>query len=206
MNTSRLWLLSLFAAFLTQAAAAAPVPIGTPASLGPISDFLQRRDRALLAAPHVTSAVMPEESSIRIGRRVLAYQATEQVRTEYVTVAKEVIEKVKLPGGKIQEVKRVVTETQPVQRKVLVNVPVERIEMVTMKAEACKFFLVTKDGKLEALDTAKAAPLLKKATPVLTGDSAEVDPRSLELVKPGTLFVVFVSAEPDAVVAPRPEK
>ena len=55
--------------------------------------------------------------------------------------------------------------------------------------------VVGKEGKLEALDADKAAALLKKSTPALLDGSSAVDPRHLELVKPGTLYITL-PAEP----------
>jgi hypothetical protein len=38
--------------------------------------------------------------------------------------------------------------------------------------------------------------MLKQKTPVLTGDKADVEPQNLELVKPGTLYLVLPPPEP----------
>ena len=74
-----------------------------------------------------------------------------------------------------------------------------------MPVKSCKFFTVSKEGKLEALDAAKATALLKKRTAILTGDSATVDPRHLELVKPGTRYLV-IPPSPLQKPAPRPSE
>jgi hypothetical protein len=58
-----------------------------------------------------------------------------------------------------------------------------------VQAKAIKSFVVTKEGKLEALEADKLADAIKKPTPVLLGESAEVDPRYLELIKPGTIYL-----------------
>jgi len=154
MSASRVQITSLLAAaWFALTAAAAPVPVGTPASAGGDLGFpAPARQGAARATSRHPPPLMPEEGVLRIGCRVLTYQATERVSTEYVTVAKEVTEVVRLPGGPVKEVKRVVMEMMPVQRKVVVQVPVARLEMATMKAEACKFFAVAEGGKLEALD------------------------------------------------------
>ena len=64
--------------------------------------------------------------------------------------------------------------------------PGGKVEIQRVTVKACKFFAVSKEGKLEALDAAKATALLKKRTVLLIGGSAVVDPRHLTLVKPGT--------------------
>jgi hypothetical protein len=95
---------------------------------------------------------------------------------QYVAVTRE---RVVVVEGK--EVK--VTEAVTIAKPVLVK--------TKLTAKECKFFVVAKEGKLEALDVKKAAAMLKKPTAVLTGDSAEVDPRNLEVVKPGTIYLVI---------------
>jgi hypothetical protein len=59
----------------------------------------------------------------------------------------------------------------------------------TVPAKAINSFVVTKERKLEPLDAARLADLLKKRTPVLIGNSADVDPRHLELMAPGTIYL-----------------
>jgi hypothetical protein len=166
MNNSRTWLALAAAACLALPAAAAPVPAVGPESQGPISDALRLRDKLpQTAPPQATPAVMADESTIELERRNM------------VTVAKQVEEIVEMDGKKVT-VARIVTEMVPQVYKVRVAV------------KDCKFFLVTNEGKLEALDAKKAAGMLKKQTPVLTGDKAEVDPKSLAVVKPGTIYLV----------------
>jgi hypothetical protein len=160
------------AAWFALSAGAAPAP--TAPSEGPISDALALRGVLPKTPPPTASvAVVPEMGVIELGRVVL------------VPVAKEVTETVVGPDGKQEQVKRVVTETVP------------QTTTVRVKAESVKFFTVTRDGKLDALDAAKAAAMLKQRMPVLTGDSPDVDPRALELVKPGTLYLVPPPPEPE---------
>ena len=96
-----------------------------------------------------------------------------------VPQAQEVVENVAGADGKVVQVKRVVMS--------IVSVP----RTVRVQLDGLKFFTVTAEGKLEAIDAAKATEMLKHKTPVLSGDGADVDPRNLELVKAGTLYLVI---------------
>jgi hypothetical protein len=179
MNPSRFWLAVLAFGGLGLAAVAAPAPV--PKSQGPISDFLRLRASLPPGAPPSIVEVQGGEETLTVTHRVPVY---EQVAK---TVAVEV------DGRTVQQV---VTTT--VSKAVLVNAKVA--------LKDCKFFRVSKEGKLEAVAADKAAGLLKKKTAVLTGTSAEVDPRQLELVKPGTLYLVLpdVMNMPAEPLAPPP--
>ena len=63
---------------------------------------------------------------------------------------------------------------------------------------------MTRDGKLEAVETRKAVAHLKKPMAVLTGERAKADPRHLELVKPETLYLVIPPPQP--LAPPREDK
>jgi hypothetical protein len=161
-----MWLTAATAACLALPAAAAPAP--APSSPGPISEAVRLSGIVPRTAPPLASrAVAAGEGVIELELRTMTY------------VAEAVTENVATPDGKVVPVTRFVTKTVP------------QAVTVAVKADGVKFFTVTKDGKLEALDAAKAAGLLKKRTAVLTGESADVDPRNLELVKPGTLYLVL---------------
>jgi hypothetical protein len=71
-----------------------------------------------------------------------------------------------------------------------------------MDLKAIKSFVVTKEGKLEKLDTAKLPDMLKKPIPVLVGTRDEGDPKLLELVRPGT---IYLSIPPRLLNPPPPE-
>jgi hypothetical protein len=75
-----------------------------------------------------------------------------------------------------------------------------------VRAKDCKFFVVAKEGKLEAIDLKKAAARLTKPTAVLTGEGAEADPRNLEVVKPGTLYLVMPTPAVKALEEPGLDK
>jgi hypothetical protein len=101
-----------------------------------------------------------------------------------------------------------------VDRKVAVKVGdriEERVEkatvtrhvMVRMDVKAVKAFLVSKEGKLEPLAPGRLHNLLNKSTLVLAGDSADVDPRHLELIRTGTIFLLLPPPLEAESLAPR---
>ena len=170
MKASRIWLSLAAAAWLVLPAAAAPAP--TPPSDGPLSDALALRGLIGKTAPPMASNTMVvEKGVIEVGSLAA------------VPVAQSVAETVTLPNGKQEQVVRTVTSVQYEPR------------YVRYKVDAVKFFTVTAEGKLQPLDAAKATETLEKTTPVLTGDSAEVEARNLELVRPGTLYLVLPPPE-----------
>jgi hypothetical protein len=183
MKLSSTWLAVAAAAWFALPASAAPAPL--PGSQGPITDALRLRDLLPKTAPPLAGpAVMTGEGFIELERR------------NWVQVTKQVEEIVEMDGKKVATV-RIVTETVPQVYK----------DRVAVKD--CKFFLVTNDGKLEALDVKKAAGMLKKQTAVLTGDKADVDPKTLAVVKPGTIYLVaplnqVLEASPPLPGAPAP--
>src|SRR5262245_28476416 len=164
MNLSKMWLAVAAAAWFALSAAAAPAPL--PGSQGPITDALRLRDLLPKTAPPLASpAMLTEEGVIELERRTM------------VQVTKQVEEIVEMDGRKVA-VARIVTETVP------------QVYRVRVAAKECKFFIVTNESKLEALDAKKAAGMLKKQTPVLTGDKADLDPKTLAVIKPGTIYLV----------------
>jgi hypothetical protein len=86
------------------------------------------------------------------------------------------------------------TVSQPVvrwvERQTVATKPVIRTVPCQVSANAIKAFVVTKEGKLEPLAQAKLLDALAKPTRVLTGQ-ADVDPRHLELIRAGTIYVVI---------------
>jgi hypothetical protein len=178
---------------------AAPAP--TPTSESPVGDALAVR--ALLpyaAPPTVTAAVTAGDGVIEMELQTVSMVAETRVRKVLTNVpeTREETANVTGPDGKIQTVKRQVTVYVPVAREEQYTVTVPVITAggakARMTAKACRFFTVTTEGKLEALDAAKAATLLKTRKSVLTGESAEVDPRNLELIKAGTLYIAVPSS------------
>jgi hypothetical protein len=187
-------------------AEAAPAP--SPISEGPISDALAVR--ALLpntAPPTVTAAVTAGEGVIELESSTISMVTETRVRTVMTNVAetRKELANVVGPDGKPQTVERTIVVNVPVAREEAFTVTVARATGGAAKAriaaKSCKFFTVTKESKLESLDAAKAMAMLKTRTAVLTGANAEVDPRNLELIKPGTLYLV---APPSAQIPDAP--
>ena len=153
-------------------AQAAPVPVGPPPAQGPITDALRLRTLLPTTAPlRVVPAVIAANGTIELERRTVHH------------VMEAVTQMTQTPKG-------------PVTYTTYVSKPVTVVSKLQVPVKSCKFFVVTKDGKLETLDAEKAAEMLKKATPVLSGESTEIDPRTLELIRPGTLCVINLPPAP----------
>jgi hypothetical protein len=179
MKLCRLWLALPLMAWIAATVLAAPAP--APESQGPISDALRLRDKLPKTAPPTSHRVVLRDDNI-----------VEVERVRYNYAYEVVTRKVQRDGNEIE-----------VAQYVARAIPVVYREQIAVKS--CTFYTVTKEGKLEAVETKKAAAQLKKLTLVLTGDSAEVDPRHLEVVKPGTLYVVLpAAATPYSVPAAAP--
>jgi hypothetical protein len=150
----------------TQSSLAAPVPVTTPATRGPVTDVLRLHQLLPQTVPLTPiPAVIDQRGRIQMETQYIVFE---------ITRVEEIIQ---YPQG-------------PVTVTKLVKVPITRVETRTVVLKDCKFYVVTKDGKLEAIDAEKATAILKKKTAVMTGNSADVDPRTLELLKPGTLCVI----------------
>jgi HEAT repeat protein len=111
---------------------------------------------------------------------------------EAVSIQSEVVMKdgaIEITRPKIQQVE--FRETVVVQQPITVARRGWYIELAkeTVPAKSINSFVVTKEGKLEPLDAAKLADLLKKRTPVLIGNRADVDLRQMELMAPGTIYL-----------------
>jgi hypothetical protein len=164
VNFSRSWLAALAAAGLGLTAAAAPPP--APRSQGPISDFLRHRAALPPAAPPRVVTVRGDEGTITMTHRQVVYVAAQETAI------------VERDGKTVTEIRtRMVPTVHQMETRVALK--------------DCKVFRVSKEGKLEAVARDKAAALWKKPTAVLSGTRADVDPRLLELVKPGTLYLVL---------------
>lgn len=199
MKSSRVWLALGMVACLPLAASAAPAPTPGPTSLGPISDVL--RLLGMLpgtAAPKVVPAVMVEEGVVGLEYRSMVPVQVKRAVTSMVAETRAVKEQVRQPGGKVVEVTRYQTVMIPVLREVTTTEmrPGGKPQIRKVAAKGCKFFEVSKEGKLKALDAGRATALLKNRTAILTGSSTAVDPRHLVLVKPGTLYLVLPPPEP----------
>jgi hypothetical protein len=176
MNRTKLCLTLALAATVVLTAHAAPAP--APESQGPISDAQRLRGKVpSTAPPGSTRVTMIDENTLEVER--VTYQYVAEIRTRTVEVQ-----------GKNVEVTETIGKAVPVT--VQQRVPAKNV----------KFYTVTKDGKLDAIEAKKAAPLLKKPLAVLIGDKTEVDPRNLQIVKEGTLYLILPPPEPEALVPP----
>jgi hypothetical protein len=179
MHLSRIRLLVAAAWLAAAAATAAPVPDRPPASQGPISDYLRLRGKLPASEPPRAMKLAVSGDTIEV----------ESITT--VPVVEEVARAVQRDG-------KVVIEKQ------LVTKSVAQVRKQAVAVKDCKFFEVSRDGKLEPVEAAKVAALLKEPRAVLAGQGTEVDPRNLELVNPGTLYVVFPPPLPEVVPVPLP--
>lgn len=199
MSFSKVWLALWAVVCVPLAAVAAPAPAPGPTSKGPISDVLRLHGMLpATAAPSVVPAVMADEGFIGLEYRSMVAVQVKRAVTTMVAETRAVTENVKRPGGKVEQVTRYETRMIPVLREVFTTEmrPVGKPQIRRVPVRNCKFFEVRNDGKLKALDAGRATALLKKKTAILTGRSAEVDPRHLVLVKPGTLYLVLPPPEP----------
>jgi hypothetical protein len=185
MNLTRMGL-GVVTVWLALTAAAAPVPDRLPESQGPITDFLRQRDRfPSTAAPRVLRLQGDDGTAFEIER-----MATRSIATTRMV-------EVDQAGRKVA-----VATT--------VYVPVFESYKQKVAVKDCTIFTVTTGGKLEATELKKLLPRLRKPVAVLIGESAEVDPRHLELVESGTLYMVLPPGRPLRMPAeplvPREEK
>jgi len=202
MNPSRIWLV-LLAAFSPLTAAPVPAPPTLPP--GPIGEVMRLRSLLPTTSPLIVlPAILAREGTIELERDVLGEVTVTRIGMVPVAEAREVTEVVKLPDGQLQTRKRIVNVTtyRQVQFEEKVVRPTGKVRKEPVQVKSCRFFVVTRDGKLEALDAAKATVLLKDKTAVLTGNSTEVEPRHLDLIKPGTLYLVL--PPPTAPLPPPP--
>jgi hypothetical protein len=170
-----MWLTLAAVAGFVLPGSSAPVPVPGKTSQGPISDTLRLLEMLPRTAPLTPGpAVMVGDGSIQLERRT----------AQYVTRVVEVV--VKTADGKEMRVQQTVSEAIPIATQVRV------------KTDACKFYTVNKEGKFEAMDAAKATAMLKQKTAVLTGETADVDPKTLQMVRPGTLCIIFTTPTPTA--------
>jgi hypothetical protein len=165
-------------------ATAAPIPPRGPESEGPISDFLRLRSQLPQTPPPRIVQVGGDREVFEVHRTILRYVPETRVTT--------VVE-----DGKMRNV----TTT--------VSIPVQTTILQRVALKDCKYFAVARGGKLDAVEAGKAMRMLRKPTSVLVSDSPEVDPRYLELVEGGTLYLVLpppsparMPREPEVLIPP----
>ena len=101
---------------------------------------------------------MVGEGVIGLEHHPAVFMVIKRIVTRMVPVARQVTENVQLPGGKVVPRTRVVTQMVPVMQEVRERIqrPGRQAATWHLPVKTCKFFVVSKGGKLEALDTAKA--------------------------------------------------
>ena len=171
-----------------------------PALTG-IGGILRMPDKLPRSFPPTLSTVV-----LNLGDITLMLQAIE-TKTEAMRVRDTVDRQVPYVvtvnvNGRIEQRTAYRTVTELVEREVHVTTARVRLVKQTVPAEKIKAFTVTKAGKLEAISNATLVEMLAKPTPALIGD-ADLDPRHLELIRPGTLFLAI---PPDAYRQPPPLK
>jgi hypothetical protein len=205
-----MWLTLAVAGWFALPGAIPAAPAPAPAPQGAIADALRLLGLLPATGPlQVRTAVMGKEV-VELERFGLVPVRMQQTVTRMVPIAEEVTQAIRRPDGKLVEVKRTIVKYIPQQATVEVTVMQQggKPEKVPVPVKSCKFFVVNKDGRLEAVDAARAATLLEKRMAVLTGASTEVDPRHLELIKPGTLYLAVPPLPPPRPTmppAPQPE-
>jgi hypothetical protein len=104
--------------------------------------------------------------------------------------------------GKIREEDRVVMRqvTRQVERTITVPRAVVRVVQDRLDLRGAKALQLDKEGKLQPLEATRLPNLISKGGLVMTVDSPDVDPRHLELLRPGTVFLV----NPRAPLLPMP--
>ena len=163
---------------------AAPTP-----NPGSLEAALRLREKLPKSHPPTVSDVRYEGGEIVVTRQVIEHVPERMLSKAQVTeyVAEQYTVKI---GDRLEVRTRAIPVVRWVEREVTVNRAVVRSVKQKVAANSIKAFTVTKDGKLESLDRAKFLGMLTKPITVLVGD-ADVDPRHLELIRPGTIYLVI---------------
>jgi hypothetical protein len=161
---------------------------------GGIAAALRVRDRVPASMPPAASTAVLKDGALEVAVQVPRMEVVKQLVAVQVMVMVPVTQEVEVNvNGRIE--KRVVTVTKAVPRQEMREVVVHRavpvFEKRTVAVKSVKSFVVTQQGRLEALDAAQLPEKFKQATPVLIGAGPDVDPRHLELIRPGTVYLVL---------------
>jgi hypothetical protein len=159
--------------------------------LNGIGGILRVPDKLPRGTPPEVSTVVLNLGDITLTRQVIL-QRTEARRVRDTVEVQIPFEVNVTVDGRTEKRTVLRTEYRTVEREVAVTI--SRVELVkqTVPAEKVKAFTVTKAGRLEAISKAALLEMLAKSTPALLGD-ADLDPRHLELIRPGTLFLAVPS-------------
>ncbi len=169
------------------------VPPPKPAG---IQAILRGRDKLPQSFPPTAAEVTAKDGAIVITRQVVGHipvakEFTVQV-VHLVPFAETIdvkiddrIEKREVTKYKevVREEKRVATFFEPIW-----------VDNKTVAVKSIKAFVVSKDGKLDPLAGTKLLDMIAKPTRVLVGEGADVDPRHLELIRAGTIYLAFPKA------------
>ena len=172
-----------------------------PASSSPggLAAVLSRRDKLPRSSPPAVSKAVMRNGAVVLTRQVHEYVPVAREFTVNVVAMVPVTEEYEVKVGDRTE-RRTRTVYRPVNRQekrvATVTQTALRTVQQTVAVNVVKAFVVTREGKLEALDGGKLSDRLRKPTAVLIGDSAEVDPRHLGLIRPGTLYLSLPPAGP----------
>jgi hypothetical protein len=179
------------------------LPAGEPgAPPGGIAALLRARQLLPRGTLPTVSEVVLKGDQVTLTRQRFAYQSVPMrykvVVYEYVSTLEEVTV---LVNGRPEKQKREVVKAIPREQERTTNVTqvFPQLERQTVALASLRAFVVGPQGKLEPLDRDRLAGLLRKGRPALVGDTDDIDPRFLELVRPG---VVYLSVSPTHPPAP----
>lgn len=210
MTRPRLWGALAIVWLVAASASAAPVPEGGPSGQGAISDYLLRRDSLPAVEAPLPAKVVARDNTLEVVDLSFEYRMAvreQSMKVQETVPIHDVRERVVRRDGREVTEKFTIVVHQVRERERIVQVPFMMAVPVLRKRTAnltdCRFFTVTRAGKLEPIEAGLAVKRLAEPTAVLTGSQPEIDPRHLELVKPGTLYLVRPTA-PAGPIAPGP--
>lgn len=183
-------LLTSLLAFLTHGVCLAGDKEDPPS---PVEKALRLRGKPPLSAPPTPLAVEFKGGDALITATVVEMVPETRRVTQNIVEQVPVTERVAVTvDGKVREEQRVVLRavTRQVERNVTVHRAVLRLVQTRLDLRAAKAFQLDKEGKLQPLDATRLPNLIGKDGRVMTIESAEVDPRHLELIRPGTVFLL----------------
>ena len=169
-------------------------PGDAPPSKGSIQAAVQKRDKLPLTFPPGTAEVVLKDGAIHLTRQVLVYVTVSKEFTVQVTQLVPYAQTIEVKVGDRLE-KREITKYKPVLREekrvATFYDPIAKSEKQTIAVKSIKAFVVNKDGKLDALAAAKLLDLIAKPTRVLVGEDADLDPRHVELIRAGAIYLAL---------------
>jgi uncharacterized protein (TIGR03000 family) len=168
-------------------------PAARPAG---IQAILRGRDKLPQSFPPTAADVTAKDGAIVITRQVVGHIPVAKGYTVLVVHLVPFAETIEVKVGDRLE-KREVTKYKEVKReekRVATFYEPIWVDNKTIAVKSIKGFVVNKDGKLDALAGAKLLDMIAKPTRVLVREGADVDPRHLELIRTGTIYLAFPKA------------